>query len=257
MPIERLARVAGAAAVAGVLVLTAIGYRHDDQRRALVAAEATRINSLPRPAVTVQQPLVALFVGDSYASGAAGVQIPNTFPCITAALLSWECRVDGAGGTGYMTSIVVDGEKRPEYMGRLGMDKRRWRPDVVVVTAGRNDGANPGIGAASLAYFEQARKTFPNAKLVVVTPFWVNDEPPAFMVATRKAISRSAEKVGATVIDSDGWLWDDLIADGVHPDAYGHQMIAKRLAPELAKAVGVKMPPLPIGWPQNPENDGT
>lgn len=253
--LERWGKAAGVVTMVAVLALTAAGYRNDDQRRAHVAAESARINALPRPAVTVDQPKVALFVGDAYAGGGGVVGPSAAFPCVTAALLSWECRIDALAGTGYTQSIIVDGVKRPTYAGRLLTDKQRWRPDVIVVTSGATTEKGTQVEKAAAGYFRDAHKTFPAAKLVAVLPLWTDDDPPAAIQRTRDAVRRAARDSDAAVIDPNGWLWDDLLTgEQQYPSAYGHQMIAKKLAQRLADAVGVKMPPLPLGWPKPPED---
>ena len=214
-------------------------------------APAARAVGLRRP--------VALFIGDSYAAGSGGAGVRRSFACLTARALGWVCHDDGEPGTGYTNAGKVHGAANDTYAARaLG---RTTAPaigpngtaapldpaavDVVVVTGGRNDSGSPvpaRVAAAGLT-LDRLRVTYPNARIVVVGPFWVDDDVPPSLEAFDDGLRAEAAARSLTFLDPirDRWLTTDqrarwIATDGVHPSVAGHQRIAARLVADLAAA---------------------
>ena len=219
----------------------------------VLEATTTRTGAagLPRP--------VALFIGDSYAAGSGGAGVRRSFACLTAQAMGWLCRNDGEPGTGYTNAGKVHGTTNDTYAARAlrpatpaaGAGRSAAAAsaapdvDVVVVTGGRNDAASPvpaRVAAAGLT-LDRLRQTYPNARIVVVGPFWVDDDVPPSLVAFDAGLRAEAAARSLTFLDPlrGRWLTTEqrsrwIAADGVHPSVAGHQRIATRLVADLRAA---------------------
>lgn len=202
--------------------------------------------------VSLQRP-VALFVGDSYTAGSGGAGSKGSFACLTARAMGWVCRNDGEPGTGYTNPGKVHGAGHDTYATRALRARAteaaaaRADVDVVVVSGGRNDARSEvpvRLAAAGLA-LDRLRLTYPGARIVVVGPFWVDDDVPPSLLAFDAGLRVEAAARALTFLDPirDRWLTTDQRArwiddDGVHPSVAGHQQIAARLVADL-KAAGL------------------
>jgi acyl-CoA thioesterase I len=207
-------------------------------------------------AVSVRRP-VALFIGDSYAAGSGGAGAQRSFACLTARALGWVCRNDGEPGTGYTNAGKVHGAAFDTYAQRA---LRAAGPggvtsalagassadvDVVVVTGGRNDSGQkvPERLAAAGLTLDRLRVTYPEAKIVVVGPFWVDDDVPPSLLDFDAGLRDEARARDLTFIDPirERWLTTEersrwISADGVHPSVAGHQRMAAMLVAALEAA---------------------
>jgi lysophospholipase L1-like esterase len=202
-------------------------------------------------AVATRRP-VALFIGDSYTAGSGGAGPERSFACLTARRMGWVCRNDGEPGTGYTNAGKVHGagnDTYPERALRPGARTRATgvppRVDVVVVSGGRNDagrGVAARLAAAGLT-LDRLRATYPGARIVVLGPFWVDDDVPPSLVAFGEGLRAEAEARGLTFLDPirERWLttagrarW--IASDDVHPSVAGHQRLATRLVAGLEAA---------------------
>lgn len=188
----------------------------------------------------VPQPPAALMVGDSFAEG-TGATVGGGFAPQVCSQMGWTCNVEAEGGTGFVnnghTGEGADPTKA-SYGARLQADKGRYLADVAIVTGGRNDLSVPGDPVtAATEYLHALHAAYPQAKLVVVAPFWNDADPPAQLLNMRDAEKSTAAELGATFIDplADGWTLrpDQLVADGVHPNQAGHDELARRLVAAL------------------------
>ena len=200
--------------------------------------------------VAIRRP-VALFVGDSYTAGSGGAGPQRSFACLTARTMGWTCRNNGEPGTGYTTPGKVHGDANDTYAQRAlppapGPGAATApRVDVVVVTGGRNDAASPvpvRVAAAGLT-LDRLRVTYPSARIVVVGPFWVDDDVPPSLLAFDAGLRAEAAARSLTFLDPirGRWLTTDqrarwIAADGVHPSVAGHQRIAAKLVADLEAA---------------------
>ncbi|MET0911304.1 MAG: SGNH/GDSL hydrolase family protein [Ilumatobacteraceae bacterium] len=117
-------------------------------------------------------------------------------------------------------------------------------PDIVIVTMGLNDNFSmPAESEAIEAAIRDDLDTFdeklPDARLVVVEPFWYTDERPASVDTIIGWVSDAASDVGADYIPgASRWIeghpeW--MASDGIHPNDAGHTEIAERMDEELTK----------------------
>lgn len=181
-----------------------------------------------------QRPTAALFVGDSYTAGGGEVKASGTFASLTCDRMGWTCYKDAQGGTGYTTDGKVNDPTFTPYLARLGHTRASLRPDVVVVSGGRNDIGAAGERAATRRYMAAVHTAFPKARLVVLSPFWNDDRPPPVLVEVREAVRAAAARQRADWVDTTGWLSPRLMGrDGVHPTAEGHYALAARLVTVL------------------------
>jgi lysophospholipase L1-like esterase len=120
---------------------------------------------------------------------------------------------------------------------------RAVRPDdaLVVFFGSRNDQGVDPMALASLAHdaFELARRTAPNANLLVIGPPWPTPDVPPDVLQIRDILKSQAAAAGGSFFDPivAGWFAGrpDLIgADGVHPNDAGHAYMAQRLAPLIS-----------------------
>lgn len=180
------------------------------------------------------RPTVALFVGDSYTAGAADVPRSDAFASLTCDSMSWLCLFDAQGGTGYAAEGHENLPTNTAFGQRLSRSKAEFRPDIVIVSGGRNDRGDPRAAAAASVYLRSVRQAFPGARLVVLSPFWVHSNPPAWMRTLRISVKSAATSAGAVWVDTDGWLRPaDISGDGVHPTAAGHGALRNHLVTAL------------------------
>lgn len=134
----------------------------------------------------------------------------------------------GYGTTGDHGSIFRD------------LTARAVHPDdaLVVFFGSRNDQEVAPWVLAGMARdaFEDAHRTAPGAKLLVIGPAWPTAEVPPPVLAIRDVLGAQAAGVGAAFVDpiADGWFVGrpELIgADGVHPTDAGHAYLAEMIAP--------------------------
>jgi lysophospholipase L1-like esterase len=116
---------------------------------------------------------------------------------------------------------------------------------VVVVTGGRNDsgsGVPVRLAAAGLT-LDRLRVTYPDARIVVVGPFWVDDAVPPSLLAFNEGLRAEAEARDLTFLDPIGERWLTtagrsrwVAPDDVHPSVAGHQRLAAMLVTGLETA---------------------
>lgn len=99
------------------------------------------------------------------------------------------------------------------------------------------------VDKAARDLYAAIKKTSPKAKLIVVGPSWMNDEPTPEVLAIRDVLRNAAAANKATFVDpiADKWFMGKATqyigADGTHPTDAGHVYMADRLAPVIKKAV--------------------
>ena len=181
-------------------------------------------------------PVVA-FYGDSYTRG-TGASNPD---------MRWSTRIcDGRGWAELNPS--VDGLGYVINRGLVGGDLVELivaeKPDIVIVTMGLNDNfAMPDRADELREAIGDDLDTFadqlPDARLIVVEPFWHLDERPASVGTISGWVQDAARDAGADYIaGASRWLeghpeW--MAPDGVHPNDDGHAAIADRMDEELSR----------------------
>jgi acyl-CoA thioesterase-1 len=186
------------------------------------------------PAHPANAPLV-VFLGDSLTAG-YGLAADETFPSRVAALLRSEgkpIRVVNAGVSGDTTA---GGLARLDWL-------LRQKPDVLVVCLGANDGLR-GLPTETIEghlteIVDRARAAGAQILLLGVRlPPSYGEEYTARFAALYPALARR-EGVRLVPFLLDGIAGDPALnlADGIHPNARGQELLARNVLPELRRLI--------------------
>ncbi|OBG26723.1 SGNH/GDSL hydrolase family protein [Mycobacterium sp. 852002-51057_SCH5723018] len=172
-----------------------------------------------------------LVIGDSYAGGVGDPQIV-TYPRVIADKLGWSLVLD-ARGTGYVHGVDNSSSRRVPFIDGLDRDAATYRPDYILIDGGRTDLDEPPdrVVAAADQYIRKVRLDWPHAKIIVMIPSFATPEVPPNYPALAQGLSRTAESVGAYVIDpvAQHWyrdvdvkplLWRDNVQLSSHGQTY-------------------------------------
>ena len=194
------------------------------------------------PAASGATPNHIAVIGDSYTTGSdQGGRGPSGWAPQVWQMLArqgWSIAPDVAaeGGAGY----GVRGN-RGSVFGDL--TARAVQPDdaLVVFFGSRNDQRIDPQALATTAHdaFALARRTAPNARLLVIGPPWPTADVPGVVLQIRDVLYTQARLAGAAFMDplTARWFFDtpNLIGtDGVHPTDAGHAYLAQLIAPLIA-----------------------
>lgn len=205
-------------------------------------------NIAAAPAAIAAPPAITgkmVFLGDSYMDGTGADAQTTAFPFIAARFLGWGNPLAmGLGGTGYLAtgSYVKLGD-------HLTKDCLNLAPSIVVVAAGINDSAFTAaqVGTEAALVYAAIRAGLPNAKLIVVSPWFPRTPTPQYIIDLNAVLRDKAGAVGATYIDvttrpwifGTGWAGNYkldgnsdryITSDSTHPNQRGHNYLGVRLA---------------------------
>jgi lysophospholipase L1-like esterase len=210
---------------------------------AFTVAAFVRATQQPEAAPTV------LFAGDSYTGGAGEQDPQNGYPQRIAREAGWNLHVDAEGATGFISDGRKSFPDARRLIDRLPDDKKTVpQVDILIVDAGRNDldQSPDAIGNAVSDYLNQARKQWPEAKIVVIFPAYLTTSyagDPNFYQQLLDKFRASVSAVGGTLIDpiAEGWYTNIdpaslTIGDQIHPNSEGNALIADRMTAALRKA---------------------
>lgn len=169
------------------------------------------------------------FYGDSYTRGSGATVQALRWSTLLSEQREWSEFNPSVSGLGYARNRTIVGD------GDLPSLIIADNPDVVIVTMGLNDNftfdsqadeirANIAIDLTRLA------TELPEARLIVVEPFWFKDERPESVETIISWVRESAEAVDAEYIaHASYWLeghpeW--MASDELHPNDEGHAAIA-------------------------------
>jgi lysophospholipase L1-like esterase len=178
------------------------------------------------------------FYGDSYTLGTGASETSMRWSSIVSEPRNWReynPSVNGLGfinnrdnfGTGDLPSLIMASD-----------------PEIVFVTMGLND--NFSYGRAADAIHEQIdfdldrlKTALPDARFIVVEPFWYTDDRPESLGVISGWVEDAAERIDADYIaGASHWIeghpeW--MAADGLHPNDEGYAAMAERMNAELEK----------------------
>ena len=187
------------------------------------------------PPPRVSKPLVVV-LGDSYVSGLGASVEALRWSSRVASSRGWLEANLGRGGTGWATTSGVSGCglslcPTVETMAAAAVAAR---PDVVLVSAGRNDLAayavSPGsVQTAIERTLTALRAGLPKARIVVISPMWDSSAVNPGIPVMAGWIQQSAAAHGAQFVSgASSWLLGhpEWIFDGVHPNDAGYAQIA-------------------------------
>jgi lysophospholipase L1-like esterase len=187
----------------------------------------------PAPGATI-----AAFYGDSYTRGTGATSPDRRWSTIICAERGWYEFNPSVDGLGFVNNrgLAVGDDLVDQIV------DHDPAPDVVIVTMGLNDNFSMPhraveIEAAIGADLARLREELPDARLVVVEPFWYTDDRPESVEQIIDWVADAAARVGADHIDGASrwleghpeWMADDVI----HPNDEGYAEIAEHMDAEL------------------------
>ena len=183
------------------------------------------------------QPLVA-FYGDSYTLGTGASDPSVRWSTVICDDRDWTEFNPSVNGLGFVNNRGTFGEgDEPSLV--IADD-----PDILFITMGLNDNfsydrAADKIEAQITDDFSRLSTALPDARIVVVEPFWYTDERPDSVEVIIGWVDDAAAAIGADYIPgASHWIeghpeW--MAADGLHPNDEGYAEMAKRMDAELVK----------------------
>ncbi|MDQ1082063.1 MULTISPECIES: SGNH/GDSL hydrolase family protein [Microbacterium] len=190
------------------------------------------------PVADPDAPVVA-FYGDSYTRGTGASSTDKRWSSIVSADRGWYEINRSENGLGFVNRREAMGPGLDDIPALIIDDD----PDIVFVTMGLNDTfsydrAAERIRAAIDSDLQRLRDGLPEARIVVVEPFWYTDDRPASVDVIAGWVEAAAARIGADHIDgASRWLeghdadsaesW--MASDGLHPDDTGYAVMAERM----------------------------
>ncbi|WP_165070168.1 SGNH/GDSL hydrolase family protein [Marisediminicola senii] len=183
-------------------------------------------------------PTVA-FYGDSYTLGTGASDPSQRWSTIISRDRGWNEFNPSVNGLGFVTNrggAAGDGDILDQIIER--------GPDMVIVTMGLNDNFSfatraDDIEAQIPADLERLRDALPDARIIVVEPFWYTDERPESVDTIIGWVMDTAAAVDAErITGASRWIEgrpDWIAADGLHPNDEGYAAIAERMDAELQR----------------------
>ena len=200
----------------------------------------------PSPSVEVPEgdgPVVA-FYGDSYTLGTGASDPSVRWSSVISEQRGWREVNPSVNGLGFVNNRSAYGEDSgdlPDLV--IAAD-----PDIVFVTMGLNDNfsyatASDRIHDQITADLTRLHDALPDARFIVVEPFWYTEERPESLTVISDWVEAAAADIGADYIpgasrwldghyagSTDSWM----ASDGLHPDDTGYAHMAEEMDAALA-----------------------
>ncbi|MBF4572874.1 SGNH/GDSL hydrolase family protein [Herbiconiux sp. VKM Ac-1786] len=189
-------------------------------------------------------PVVA-FYGDSYTLGTGASDPAKRWSSVIAADRGWNefnYSVNGLGFVNHRQSTPPDYGPEDGVSRSIAAD-----PDILFITMGLNDNFSmpdraDDIRSAIATDFQTLRTALPDARIVVVEPFWYTDDRPDSLAQIIDWVQSEATVIGADFIPgASHWIeghpeW--MASDGLHPNDDGYAEMAVRMDESL-RAIGL------------------
>lgn len=177
--------------------------------------------------------VVLAVLGDSFSAENPTTRGPE-WPRTLARRLGWALADSSVNGSGYLSPGATRsfGARVPSVVAQ--------RPDVVLVAGGAEDvGAYPmsEVSAAAEDVVRRLSAGTGDTEVVLVSPF-SRGEPGPLTLQLNEAFRRVAERTETAYVDATRWLVPAtglFTPDGMHPDATGHAVLARRMERELRR----------------------
>jgi len=200
----------------------------------LVLAGCTAVTP---PAGDEDAPRVA-FYGDSYTLGTGASDPSLRWSSIICAERGWQEFNPSVNGLGFVNNRATDGE------GDLPALVIANDPGIVFITMGLNDNFSYDRAANQIRLritedFTRLATALPDARFIVVEPFWYTDRRPESVEVIIGWVRDAAAAIGADYIPgASHWIeghpeW--MASDGLHPNDAGYAAMATRMDAELTK----------------------
>lgn len=179
-------------------------------------------------------PVVA-FYGDSYTLGTGATDPANRWSTVICADRGWAEYNPSVNGLGFVNNRGRGGDLPALIVAQ--------EPDIVFVTMGLNDNFAYDVAGTRIrdqieADFTLLTTELPDARLIVVEPFWYTDVRPDSVEVVIAWVRDAAARFGADWIGgASHWIeghpeW--MAPDGLHPNDAGYAEMARRMDAELA-----------------------
>ena len=178
------------------------------------------------------------FYGDSYTLGTGATDPAKRWSTIISEQRGWSEFNPSVNGLGFVNnrSTFGDGDEPSQVIDD--------NPDIVFITMGLNDNfsydrAADQIKAQITDDFTRISEALPDARVIVVEPFWYTDERPKSVEVIIGWVKDAAAQIEADYIPgASHWIeghpeW--MASDGLHPNDDGYAEMAVRMDAELQK----------------------
>jgi lysophospholipase L1-like esterase len=204
----------------------------------IVAAGRSDESDAGRAGNAVSGGPVVAFYGDSYTLGTGASDQSRRWSSIICAQRGWNEVNPSVNGLGF-----VNNRDRLPAGADLVDVVIASEPDIVFVTMGLNDNFSmparaEEIRQAITSDFGELRAGLPDARIIVVEPFWYSDDRPDSVDTISGWVADEAAVIGADRVEgASHWIeghpeW--MADDGLHPNDDGYAAMAKRMDSELA-----------------------
>ncbi len=221
------------ASLVGALIVALIGV--------IVVLGGSSRHSAIVPAPSAGPGPVVAFYGDSYTLGTGASDDARRWSTQISRDRGWQEFNPSVNGLGFINNRDRFGA------GDLPDLIITAKPDIVFVTMGLNDNFSYDFAAQDIKAqisddLSRLSTALPDARLVVVEPFWYTDERPRSVEVIISWVQSAATAIGADYIDgASRWIeghpeW--MAADGLHPNDDGYLEMARRMDLEL-EALGL------------------
>jgi len=190
----------------------------------------------PDAELPADAPVVA-FYGDSYTRGTGASDLSLRWSTRISRDRGWREVNPSVDGLGFVNNRDVLGADLPGEI--IEAD-----PDIVLVTMGLNDAfsyerVGDGIRDRIEEDLERLSTELPDARLIVVEPFWYTTDRPASIEAIIGWVKAAADEVGADYIPgASRWIQGregEMALDGLHPNDAGYDLIAQKMDAALSE----------------------
>lgn len=172
------------------------------------------------------------FYGDSYTRGAGASAQDKRWSTVLSEQRDWSEFNPSVSGLGFINNRTIFGD------GDLPSLIIADEPDIVIVTMGLNDNFSFSSRAGDIRAqitddFDRLTTALPDARFIVVEPFWYTDVRPDSVEAIISWVKDAATEIGADYIpDASRWIeghpeW--MASDGLHPNDGGYAEIATQM----------------------------
>lgn len=182
-------------------------------------------------------PLVA-FYGDSYTLGTGASDLRLRWSTQIVESRGWREVNPSVNGLGFVNNRATYGE------GDLPDQIIAVHPDIVFVTMGLNDNFSYARAAAEIEAqiaidLRRLREGLPDARIIVVEPFWYTAERPESLGVIAGWVRREAASIGADhIAGASTWIAGrpgEMAADGLHPNDQGYARMTRLMDEALVE----------------------
>jgi lysophospholipase L1-like esterase len=174
------------------------------------------------------------FYGDSYTLGTGASDVEKRWSTIICHDRGWDEFNPSENGLGFVNHRDAFADLPDLVIAD--------QPDIVFIAMGLNDNFSfdrypSEIKAAITADFTKLKKALPDARFIVVEPFWYTDERPESVATIIGWVKDAAVAIDADYIPgASHWIeghpeW--MASDGLHPNDDGYAEMARRMDAEL------------------------